>query len=132
MEHPIKLTLLCLFYMSIQKDDPHLYGVLNSMLQGLCYWMGYRMECYAGHSILEGAAVDIAVGLINNHIDHHTYVVKMEYPYRKLGVSNSKERADIVILKKESKKENNLIPVCVMEFKRADDTNGGIWADIEN
>lgn len=111
------------------KSNKELYDAVEKMLQGLCYWMGYRLECYAGHTITEGAAVEIAVEILNAHLDHHTYVVKCEYPYKKLDLRNSKERADIVILEKR-KDPKVLIPTCVLEFKMSTDANGGVWEDV--
>lgn len=110
------------------KSKKELYDAVEKMLQGLCYWMGYRLECYAGHTITEGAAVETAVGILNAHLDHHTYVVKCEYPYKKLDSRNSKERADIVILEKD-KYSKALIPICALEFKMSTNANG-VWEDI--
>jgi len=76
---------------------------------------------------MEGAAVDVAVSILNAHLDHRSYVVKMEYPYSKLGLFGSKERADIVVL---SKRGDGLFPECVVEFKMAQSTNEGVWGDI--
>lgn len=114
----------------IKQNNKDLYDAVEKMLQGLCYWMGYRLECYAGHTITEGSAVEIAVGILNAHLDHHTYVVKCEYPYKKIDLRDNKERADIVILKKR-KDPKDLVPICVLEFKMATDANGGVWEDVK-
>ncbi len=45
-----------------------------------------------------------------------------------MGVA-SNQRADIAIIERSDKK--NLTPVCVMEFKLSDDTNGGVWEDVK-
>ena len=58
------------------KTIPSLFDAIEKMLQGLCYWMGYRYECYSGHPITEFAAIDIAVGVLNAHIDHSTYAIR--------------------------------------------------------
>ena len=117
----------------IKQLNKDLYDAVEKMLQGLCYWMGYRLECYAGHTITEGATVEIAVGILNAHLDHHTFVVKCEYPYKKIDLRKNKERADIVILekRKDHKGHNDLIPICVLEFKMATDANGGVWEDVK-
>lgn len=114
--------------MSLKYSNKHLYDAIEHMLQGLCYWMGYRMECYSAHSIMESAAVDVAMSIINARLDHRTYVVKMEYPYSKMGLSGSRERADLVVL---TKRDKELIPECVLEFKMANSANEGVWGDIK-
>ncbi len=110
-----------------------LFDAIEKMLQGLCYWMGYRYECYSGHPITEFAAIDIAVGVLNAHINHSTYTIRCEYPYSKIDARTTKERADLVILQKV-KDENTgamkCVPICVIEFKFANDANGGVWSDI--
>ena len=117
--------------MTIKKTEKHLYDAIDHMLQGLCYWMGYRMACYSAHSFMEAAAVDVALGILNARLDHSSYVVQMEYPYRKMGVPGSKQHADIVILKKTTDRSKEPVPVCVLEFKKAQSANEGIWGDIE-
>ena len=115
------------------KTIPSLFDAIEKMLQGLCYWMGYRYECYSGHPITEYAAIDIAVGVLNAHIDHSFYTIRCEYPYSKIDARTTKERADLVILQKihdEKTGNKKYIPICVIEFKFANDANGGIWSDI--
>lgn len=112
------------------KDNKQLFYAIEKMLQGLCYWMGYRYECYATHAISEAAAVEIAVGILNSHLNHNLYVVKCESLYTRCGGdSKTKERADVVIFERKSGSKD-LIPCCVMEFKMAQGACGGIWNDI--
>ena len=109
------------------KTNKHLYDAIEKMLQGLSYWMGYKKECYAGHSIMEHVAVDAAVGILNAHIDHSIYKIVCEYTYKSIPgvVSPSNKRADIAIL---DKRTNTCI--CVMEFKMSTNTNGCVKDDI--
>ena len=94
------------------------------MLQGLSYWLGFRTECYAGHLVMEAVAVEIAVQILNAHIDHSMYKVKMEYGYDKVLKNNSKERMDVAVLDKSDN------CVCAIEFKTSTDSNKGVTGDI--
>ena len=109
------------------KTNKHLFDAIEKMLQGLSYWMGYKKECYAGHSIMEHVAVDAAMGILNAHIDHSFYRVHCEYLYKYIpGTANpGDQRADLVIIEK---KTNTCI--CAIEFKMSTNTNGGIISDI--
>lgn len=109
--------------MKIRNNKP-LYYAVEHMLQGLSYWLGFRTECYAGHSVMEAVAVEIAVQILNAHIDHSMYKVKMEYGYDKVLKNNSKGRMDVAILDKS----NNC--VCAIEFKTSTDSNKGVTGDI--
>ena len=112
------------------KDNKHLFYAIERMLQGLCYWMGYRYECYATHTISEAAAVEIAIGILNSHLDHNVYVVKCESLYTRCGYkSKTQVRADVVIFERKSSSKD-LVPCCVMEFKMAHGAKKGIWNDI--
>lgn len=86
------------------------------------------MESFSGHRIQEAAIVEIAIGLLNTHLNHGKYLMKCEYPYKLLGV-NGKQRADIVVF--EKKDNDELTPICVMEFKLSDDANGGVKGDVK-
>lgn len=109
------------------KTNKHLYDAIEKMLQGLSYWMGYKRECYAGHSIMENVAVDAAVGILNAHIDHSIYRIMCEYSYKSIpgAFSPGNKRADLVII---DKRTNTCI--CAMEFKMSTNTNGGVIPDI--
>lgn len=105
-----------------------LYDAIEKMLQGLSFWMGYKKECYAGHSIMEQVAVDAAVGILNAHLDHTKYKIVCEYPYQSIPgvVASNNQRVDLVILDKVAN-----TCVCAMEFKMSTNTNGGVKGDIK-
>ena len=113
--------------MSIPKSfslHPNVYHSIERMLQGLAFWMGYKIECYAKHSPVEAVVVDAAVGLLNAHLNHCQYSVCCEYNYRKTISITTNARADVVIVDK-----NNFV-VCALEFKLATNSNGGSNSDI--
>ena len=74
--------------------------------------------------IPEAVIVEVAIGILNSHLDHSRYHIKCEYSYKLAGGSNN-WRADIVILERNTSK-----PICFMEFKLSDDTNDGVWGDV--
>lgn len=109
------------------KTNRHLFNAIEKMLQGLSFWMGYKMECYSGHLIMECVAVNVAVEILNAHIDHNRYRIECEYLYKSIPgvVHPGKKRADIAIIDKTT---NTCI--CVMEFKMTTNTNGGVVKDV--
>lgn len=109
------------------KTNKHLFDAIENMLQGLSFWMGYKMECNSGLSIMECVAVEAAIEILNVHIDHKNYKLECEYPYKSISgvVQPGKKRADIAIIEKASK-----TCICVMEFKMTTNTNGGVVSDI--
>ncbi len=72
---------------------------IDPVLQGLAYWIGYKKELYRHHLLNEGAIVVEVASLINaNKSDGDT--VKCEQYYDQFeGISGTKIRADISILK---------------------------------
>ena len=102
----------------------NVYHSIERMLQGLAFWMGYKIECYAKHSPVEAVVVDAAVGLLNAHLNHCQYAVCCEYNYRKIVGGKTSARADITIV------DTNNNPVCVIEFKLSTNSNGGLKSDI--
>lgn len=109
----------------IRQNNTTLFNTIEHMLQGLAFWLGYRIECYSGHRIPEAVIVETAIGLLNSHLDHGSYQIRCEYSYRLMGGKDN-QRADIVILERSTQK-----PICVMEFKLSDDTNNGVWGDVK-
>ena len=109
--------------MKIRNNKP-LYYAVEHMLQGLSYWLGFRTECYSGHLVMEAVAVEVAVQILNAHIDHSMYKVKMEYGYGKVLKNNSNGRLDLAILDKSGN------CVCGIEFKTSTDSNNGVAGDI--
>ena len=109
------------------KTNKNLFDAIEKMLQGLSFWMGYKMECNSGLSIMECVAVEAAIEILNAHIDHKNYKLECEYPYKSIPgvVQPGKKRADIAIIEKASK-----TCICVMEFKMTTNTNGGVVSDI--
>lgn len=104
--------------------QPNVYHSIERMLQGLAFWMGYKIECYAKHSPVEAVVVDAAVGLLNAHLNHCQYAVCCEYNYRKIVGGKANARADVTIV------DTNNNPVCVIEFKLSTNSNGGLKSDI--
>ena len=92
----------------------------------MAYWLGYRWECYAGHSVMEAVAVDIAIGILNCHIDNSSYRIQQEYGYRRILGGNRTDRMDIAIVDKAT---NSC--VCAMEFKLSTDSNGSVYSDLK-
>lgn len=112
--------------MSIRNNNRLLFKAIEHMLQGIPFWMAYKMECYAGHPITEGVAVDAAVSILNAHIDHSIYAIKCECQYKEIAKSVQKDlRADVAIFNRETNTCE-----CVIEFKLSTNTNG-VLEDIK-
>ena len=72
---------------------------INPVLQGLAYWIGYKKELYRHHLLNEGAIVTEIATLINSN-KSDSEIVKCEQYYDQIeGISGTKIRADISILR---------------------------------
>jgi hypothetical protein len=112
--------------MAIIKDNTHLSNALEKMLQGLAFWMGYS-RCV--NILYEHDCVHEAFAILRAQLDKSKYILEYEYNYSDIDSTiTTKERADLVILKKTAKK---MVPICVLEFKMSTNTNGGVEADVE-
>lgn len=112
--------------MAIIQNNTQVSTALESMLQGLAFWMGYS-RCM--NVLYEHDCVHEAFAILRANLDTSKYVIEYEYNYSDIDPSiSSQERADIVILKKTPKKK---IPICVLEFKMSTNTNGGVESDVK-
>lgn len=120
--------------MSIVLKHSQLSSAIEDMLQGLTYWMGYKVSS-GDRDLLELDFVHRARSILHARLDNSKYALRYEYPYSDSGSNKDKDRreADLVVLEKiidnNGKKSERLI--CVMEFKMSDNTNGGVEHDIK-
>lgn len=109
--------------MAIVPNNSQLNSSLESMLQGLAFWMGYSKSM---NELYEHDCVHQAFTILRANFGKD-YSLQYEYLYSDIDKSiNSQERADLVVLDK-----NDNTPLCVMEFKMSDNTNGGVTADVK-
>lgn len=109
--------------MAIIPNCSQINSALESMLQGLAFWMGYS-KCM--NELYEHDCVHQAFAILRANFGKD-YALQYEYPYSDIDKSiTSQERADLVILDK-----NDNTPLCVMEFKMSDNTNGGVTSDVK-
>lgn len=112
--------------MPIIKSNAQLNNALEKMLQGLAFWMGYS-RCM--NVLYEHDCVHEASSILKSNLDKSKYDLEYEYNYSDIDSKiESKERADLVIIKKTSKRR---VPICILEFKMSTNTNGGVDADVE-
>ena len=111
------------YRMAIIPNNSQLNSAIESMLQCLAFWMGYS-KCL--NELYEHDCVHQAFAILRANFGKD-YALQYEYPYSDIdkGII-SQERADLVILDK-----NDKTPLCVMEFKMSDNTNGGVAADVK-
>lgn len=111
--------------MAIISQNSQLSIAIERMLQGLAFWMGY---CRAMNELYEHDCVHQAFAILRTFLGRDKFAIKYEYHYSELDRTiKTNERADLVILKKTPKKQT---PICVLEFKMSDNTNGGVEADL--
>ena len=111
--------------MAIISQNPQLSTAIERMLQGLAFWMGY---CRFMNELYEHDCVHQAFAILRSFLGRDKYAIKYEYYYSKLDRTIlTQERADLVILEKTDQKET---PICVLEFKMSDNSNGGVEADL--
>lgn len=112
--------------MAIIQYYPQLNSAIGTMLQGLAFWMGYS-KCM--NELYEHDCVHQAFAILRANLGKDKYAIEYEYPYVLLDKRiKTQERADLVILKKTPRRKT---PLCVMEFKMSDNTNGGVAADVK-
>lgn len=112
--------------MSLLTKDNIVSSAIEKMLRGLAFWIGY---CKVMNELYEHDCVHQAYAILRANLGRERYAIEYEFKYSVIYPSiDTQERADLVILKK-TKKQNR--PVCVMEFKMSDNTNGGVDADVE-
>ena len=105
--------------------DKNVSSAIEKMLKGLAFWIGY---CKVMNELYEHDCVHQAYAILRANLGRDQYAIEYEYKYSNINHSKqSQERADLVILKKT---KNQKKPVCVMEFKMSDNTNGGVYADV--
>ena len=111
--------------MPIIQNNTQINNALENMLQGLAFWMGYS-RCM--NEVYEHDCVHQAFAILRANLGKDKYALEYEYNYSDLDKTiTTQERADLVILKKTPKRKT---PICVMEFKMSDNTNGGVEADV--
>lgn len=111
--------------MPIIKSNSQLNGALEKMLQGLAFWMGC---CRCMNELYEHDCVHQAFAILRANLDKSKFRLEYEFNYSDIDATiKTQERADLVILKKTSKKK---IPICVLEFKMSTNTNGGVDTDV--
>ena len=111
--------------MLIISQNSQLSNAMENMLQGLAFWMGYS-RCM--NEVYEHDCVHQAFSILRANLGKDKYALEYEYNYSDLDKTiATQERADLVILKKTPKRKT---PICVMEFKMSDNTNGGVEADV--
>lgn len=111
--------------MSIVENDSNINNAIVNMLQGLAFWMGYNKYM---NEVYEHDCVHQAFALLRAYLGKEDYALEYEYNYSDIDKTiSTQERADLVILKKTPKRKT---PVCVMEFKMSNNTNGGIETDV--
>lgn len=93
------------------------------MLQGLAYWLAYKSETVK-YKITEHEAVGEAVQIFQSRLPLGYKIIR-EYPYRNLSIKYSvHQHADLAIVNPNDECE------CLIEFKLADSTNGGLKSDV--
>lgn len=68
-----------------QTDCGTLPSWISDVMQGLCYWIGYRRTYYRHHKLVEGAITAELSNLINSKINHDQYI-HCEALYKNLGL----------------------------------------------
>jgi len=113
--------------MSFASTCPSLFKPVEHMLQGLCFWMGYKMEVFPrGGTVPEALCVDKAIELLSVHLDHSNYRLDCEVPYSRIDpTQKTRDRADVAVYDRKAGAY-----VCIIEFKRARDMNGCINKDL--
>ena len=100
----------------------YLRSPLEHMLQGLAYWLAYRDVVYK-KTVIEAIAVDETFQILQTHLPVG-YKVVSEYPYKLIDKSFGNKHADLAIINTAG------ICECLIEFKLADNTNGGYAKDV--
>lgn len=102
---------------------------IEQMLQGISCLMAYK-DCIQNRDSYEAEFVIAACEILQSQLGRKDYSVFLEYPYRYIIGGNTRQEADLVIIKKGNNKEEKGVVLCVMEFKMSTDTNGGVDKDI--
>ena len=94
----------------------------NSVLQGLCYWVGHRYSYYHGYPLGESALVGELCNLLCAKIPSEQKLLS-EVLRKNLGVqSGGKTRCDLVIVNKSAGKRDEDVSngvIMALEIKRA-------------
>jgi hypothetical protein len=102
---------------------PLLKTPLEHMLQGLAYWLAYKSETVK-YMITEHEIVGEAILILQSRLPLGYKIIR-EYPYRNLSTKYSvHQHADLAIINPNDECE------CLIEFKLADSTNGGLKSDV--
>jgi len=110
--------------MSLKLIHKELSLPVERMLQGLAYYIAFN-ECTQGGESTEGTYVEEAQKILTAELGKQQYRIKRELHYSEIVGIQSREEADLAIIKKETEEV-----ICVLEFKLSSDTNGGIYKDL--
>lgn len=112
--------------MALLTSDKNVSSAIEKMLKGLAFWIGY---CKVMNELYEHDCVHQAYAILRANLGRDRYALRYEYKYSDIDhYIDTQERADLVILDNTQKKKD---PICVMEFKMSDNSNGGVGADMK-
>lgn len=98
-------------------------NAIERTLQGLAYWIAYKKELIS-IDLIEADIVSEAAHLLLSRLSN--YYIKKEVDYTTLNSALRKQYADLGIFSREDNK-----CVCIIEFKRENNTNGGYKKDVQ-
>ena len=109
---------------------------MHHALQGITYWIGHRRCFYRNYPLSEGALVAEVCNLIHSNLPDDL-TLKCEVQYSDLlgdiprpDELTERARADLVVFNKPTEEDDESVPMCIIEVKRAAAPNSQINADL--